>query len=74
MQSESGSILECIRHMLSATANAALYGVEHPQVQRLSALVFTTLSEALQSRSELTLMVVENELVIDDQAQEMSLF
>jgi HD-GYP domain-containing protein (c-di-GMP phosphodiesterase class II) len=67
-------VLDFIRHLLSAVANAALYGMSHPQVERLSALAYTNLLSVLQARSEFTLMVVENELVIDGQAQELTLF
>jgi HD-GYP domain-containing protein (c-di-GMP phosphodiesterase class II) len=74
MSNDSQHILDFIRHLLSATANAALYGMEHPQVSRLSTHAFVSLSEILQSRPEVTLLVVENELVIDGQPQELSLF
>lgn len=75
MSSESNNnIHDFIRHLLSATANASLYGLSHPQVARLSVQAFTSIEAMLQSRPEITLLVVENELVIDDQPQELSLF
>jgi HD-GYP domain-containing protein (c-di-GMP phosphodiesterase class II) len=70
----SSYIHSFICHLLSATANASLYGVAHPQVARLSAQAFVTIETVLQSRAEITLMVVENELVIDEQPQSVSLF
>lgn len=70
----STSIHYFIRHLLSATANASLYGVTHPQVSRLSTQAFASIEEVLQSRAEITLMVVENELVIDDQPQSVNLY
>ena len=63
-----------IGHLLAATANATLYGVSHPQVARLSAQAFASIETGLLSRQEITLLVVENELVIDDQPQLVSLF
>ncbi|HIJ95761.1 MAG TPA: HD domain-containing protein [Desulfuromonadales bacterium] len=74
MKSHTMPVLDFIRHLLSAVANAALYSMGHPQVERLSALAYTNLMSVLQARSEFTLMIVENELVIDGQAQELTLF
>jgi HD-GYP domain-containing protein (c-di-GMP phosphodiesterase class II) len=68
------NIHEFIRHLLSATANASLYGLSHPQVSRLSTQAFASIEAMLQSRPEITLLVVENELIIDEQPQELSLF
>ncbi|MDD2367080.1 MAG: HD domain-containing protein [Desulfuromonadaceae bacterium] len=72
--SDNNYIHDFIRHLLSATANAALYGTEHPQVKRLSERAFSSLAAMLQTRAELTILVVENELVIDGQPQDTSLF
>ncbi len=74
MSNDSQHILDFIRHLLSATANASLYGMEHPQVERLTSQSFTSIGEILKSRPEVTLMVVENELIIDGQPQELGLF
>jgi HD-GYP domain-containing protein (c-di-GMP phosphodiesterase class II) len=74
MSSENNYIHDFIRHLLSATANASLYGMEHPQVAHLSAQAFASIETMLQSRPELTILVVENELVIDGQPQDISLF
>jgi HD-GYP domain-containing protein (c-di-GMP phosphodiesterase class II) len=60
--------------MLSATANASLYGMAHPQVLHLSSQVFASIDAILQSRPDFTLLIVENELVIDGQPQELNLF
>ncbi len=73
-ENNSQLINDFIRHLLSATANAALYGTAHPQVTRLSSQVFASVSEMLQSRPDVKLMVVENELVIDGRPQEISMF
>lgn len=74
MNSDSGLIHDFIRHLLSATANAALYGMGHPQVARLSIQAFTSVDLMLQSHPEISLLVVENELVIDGQPQDLTLF
>lgn len=74
MNSENDHIHDFIRHLLSATANAALYGTEHPQVTRLSSQAYASICIMLQSRPEVTLLVVENELIIDGQPQYLSLF
>lgn len=64
---------EFIRHLLSATANAALYGMVHPQVKRLSSQAFESICTTLESRTEITLLVVGNELVIDGHPLDLSL-
>ncbi len=74
MSSESPHIHDFIRHLLSATANAALYGMGHPQVAHLSAQAFTSICVMLESRPEITLLIVENELIIDGHPQELGLF
>lgn len=74
MKSENNTIHEFIRHLLSATANAALYGMAHPQVAHLSSLAFTSITSLLESRPDITLLVIENELIIDGHPQELSLF
>ncbi len=67
-------IKDFIRHLLSAIANAALYNVEHPQVVRLSHQAYDSLNKALEERSEFSLVIIENEIVIEGQPQEVSLF
>jgi HD-GYP domain-containing protein (c-di-GMP phosphodiesterase class II) len=74
MKSQTVPVLDFIRHLLSALANASLYGMGHPQVERLTLLAYTNLISVLQTRSDFTVMVVENELVIDGQPQELTLF
>lgn len=74
MSGDIQHIQDFIRHLLSATANASLYGMGHPQVTRLSLQAFANISSTLESKPGFTLMVVENELVIDGQPQDLSLF
>lgn len=74
MTSDRTFMGDFIRHLLSATANAALYGMAHPQVERLSAQAFSSIERMLQSRPEVTLLAVGNELVIDGKPQDLGLF
>ncbi|MDD2900103.1 MAG: HD domain-containing protein [Desulfuromonadaceae bacterium] len=66
-------IYDFIRHLLSATANAVLYGSEHPQVKRLSTQAFDSICTTLESRADITLLIVGHELVIDGHPLELSL-
>lgn len=67
-------IQQVIRLLLSASANASLYDSGHPQVLRLGGQLFETLSATLEEVGELTLMVIENELIVNGRPQEFSLF
>lgn len=74
MNGDSHHIHNFIRHLLSATASATLYGMSHPQVARLSSQAFAGIGVMLESKPHVTIMVVEQELVIDGQPQDLSLF
>ena len=74
MVNGSQNIQDFFRHLLSATANASLYGFTHPQVKRLSAQAFATICGILDDDGEFSLMVIENELVINGTPQEHDLF
>jgi len=74
MKESTAHIREFIRHLLSAVANAALYDMQHPQVIRLSAQAFAHLEKSLFERHDFSLAIIENEMVIDGQPQEFSLF
>ena len=63
-----------IRLLLSASANASLYSTGHPQVVRLSSQLYGALCATLEEVGELTLMVIENELIVNGRPQEFSLF
>jgi HD-GYP domain-containing protein (c-di-GMP phosphodiesterase class II) len=67
---------EFVRYLLSASANAALYGMEHQQVTRLCDEAFTRLDKALADSDNggLLLMVIENELVLNGEPLDCSLF
>ena len=67
-------ITSFIRHLLSATANASLYGMAHPQVRRLAGQAFETLLNVLDDSQALSLLIIDSELVIDGVPQGQSLF
>jgi HD-GYP domain-containing protein (c-di-GMP phosphodiesterase class II) len=66
-------IHEFIRQLCSASANAALYSMSHPQVKRLSLQAFNSLKILLESREAVTLLVVGHELISDGQPLELNL-
>jgi len=74
MSNDLSFIKDFIRHLLSATANASLYNMEHPQVMRLSHQAYDSVKKALEERSEFSLAIIENEIIIEGQPQEFSLF
>jgi HD-GYP domain-containing protein (c-di-GMP phosphodiesterase class II) len=74
MSADMHTAQEFIRHLLSATANAALYSPKHPQVTKLVAAAFTSISKVLQEQPEISIAVIEGELVINGQPQDFSLF
>ncbi len=76
MSFQSEKTQEFIRYLLSACANAALYGMGHQQVARLCNEAFVRLDKALaDSDTEgLLLMVIENELVLNGEPLDCTLF
>lgn len=74
MDSESLIIQESIRSLLSATANAALYTMGHPQVARLAESAFKGISAALGISRQISLTVIEDELIINGEPPSFSLF
>jgi len=74
MNSPSVVTQDVIRYLLSASANASLYSTGHPQVVRLGEQLYDSLCATLDEVGELSLMVIENELIINGRPQEFSLF
>lgn len=74
MNQTSSHILDFIRHLLSAIANATLYGAQHPQVVRLTSHAYETLSRVFQQQADFSLAIIESELIIDGHPQGFSLF
>lgn len=67
------NIHEFIRHLLSSSAAAALYGMSHQQVQRLVDVAYDSLNKALAARPDIAMLEVNGELVIDAEPQPFSL-
>lgn len=74
MSTDLHIVQEFIRTLLSATANASLYSMSHPQVTRLIDGAFSNITQVLDDFPEITIVVIEDELVINGQPQEFSLF
>ena len=76
MSIQTDKTQEFVRYLLSASANAALYGMEHQQVTRLCDEAFTRLDEALADSGSdgLLLLVIENELVLNGEPLDCTLF
>lgn len=67
-------IHDFIRHLLSATTNAALYGMQHPQVIHLIQQTTTSINTALEGCSDFSLMAIDGELIVDGKPLELGLF
>lgn len=66
-------ILDFIRHLLSATANVALYGMNHPQVEHLTSQAYAGILTALENCRDFSMLVVDDELIINGLPQDPSL-
>lgn len=66
-------IHELIRHLLSASAAAALYSLNHPQVERLISTAWAGFEKAISKHDEIKLIAVDSELVIDGVPQQFSM-
>jgi HD-GYP domain-containing protein (c-di-GMP phosphodiesterase class II) len=74
MISDDRSVHNFIRQLLSAITNVSLYGMHHPQVERLATQAHADICAVLENNPEFTLMVIDNELVVDGVPQEINLF
>lgn len=54
-----------LRRMVAATSNASLYSAEHQQVKHLCTQALANLAEAMGSASDISLMVIDDELIHD---------
>ncbi|MEI6206954.1 MAG: HD domain-containing phosphohydrolase [Desulfuromonadales bacterium] len=69
----SHEINEFIRHLLSAVAAAGLYGMNHQQVTRLTDVAHASLARTLALRSDIAMLEVDGELIIDGEPQPFSM-
>ena len=74
MSQHNKFIIDFIQRLLSAITNLQLYGIEHPQVLRLTSQAYETALKALEGYSEFSIAIIENELVIDGKPQDHGLF
>lgn len=74
IQRSLASLNDLIRHLMTAIANANLYSLQHHQVDRLAEMGLNSLNQAIGSESELSLMVIESDLVVDDIQLENNLY
>jgi HD-GYP domain-containing protein (c-di-GMP phosphodiesterase class II) len=74
MDSDGIIVQESVRSLLSATANAALYSMGHPQVARLAESAYKGISAALGVSRQISLTVIEDELIINGEPPSFSLF
>jgi HD-GYP domain-containing protein (c-di-GMP phosphodiesterase class II) len=58
-------LLSFIRHLITATANSALYSREHAQVLHLCLAAKEDLAEAMADDGEVSLLLIDEELVVD---------
>lgn len=58
-----------LRCLLSAAVNATLYSFNHPQVTRLAESAFHAIDTALAETDEFSVVVIENEIVINEYPQ-----
>jgi HD-GYP domain-containing protein (c-di-GMP phosphodiesterase class II) len=64
MQNE---VVQVVSHLNAAMANVRLYTADHPQVVRYIDLAHGALQALLEQREELTLITVDDDLVVDRQ-------
>ena len=60
---EIESVRNFFRHLATAVSNASLYSPHHPQVSRMCALSLVDLKESLGSSQELSLLLIDDEMV-----------
>lgn len=59
-------VQNALRHLVTAVANARLYSLDHPQIQRLCEAARRCFGNLLKGRSVLSLLIVEGEILFDD--------
>jgi hypothetical protein len=56
-------LYDFLRRMVAAASNASLYSAEHPQVKDLCTQALGNLAEAMGSDADVSLMVIDNQLI-----------
>ena len=68
MSNLESEILQVVTCLNGAASNTRLYAADHPQVLRYLERAYDQLQRVLQAQSTLTFLVVEDEVIIDNQA------
>jgi HD-GYP domain-containing protein (c-di-GMP phosphodiesterase class II) len=68
------AILNFVRHLMTAISTASLYYPEHQQVERLGGLTLSCLLEAMGEKQDISLVVIDNELIMDGSPLESGMY
>ncbi|RNC66044.1 MAG: HD family phosphohydrolase, partial [Desulfuromonadales bacterium] len=59
------AVRNALRHLMTGVANASLYAVDHPQVERFCVAARTELARAMADGRELSLLLIDDDLICD---------
>jgi HD-GYP domain-containing protein (c-di-GMP phosphodiesterase class II) len=71
---QMNTVRSFIRHLVSAVSGSTLYSPEHRQVLRLTEDAFANLQKAFAEHDEMTLVVIDDELVFNKTPLEKSMY
>ncbi len=75
MNSEQlNAVMVSIRLLVSAISSADLYSPDHPQIARLCEQALSSLESAMPASSKLSLVTLDDQLIIEGQAMENTLY
>ena len=74
MSTDTTIIQESLRLLSASITNASLYGMAHPQVKKLAESAYNGIYNAFNESPEISLVVVEGELVVNGEPPVDSLF
>ena len=61
-------LMQIITHLNGAVSNARLYSPDHPQVALLMARVHAKLISQIKAHSDLTFIIIDKDVIVDNQA------
>jgi HD-GYP domain-containing protein (c-di-GMP phosphodiesterase class II) len=61
----SSELQQFIHHLITAVSTATLYSAEHQQLERLISNTLTSLLTALGDRADLSMVIIDSELIVD---------
>lgn len=65
---DHADLMQIITHLNGAVSNARLYSPDHPQVALLMARLHAKLLSQIKTHSELTFIIIDNDVIVDNQA------